>query len=63
MQIWLREDLREVLFGEIPDDRARMPPQRDGQDPLALQQVLRYFGLHIAEERVLSGETMVLRGN
>ncbi len=40
-----------------------MSPQRNGQDSPALQQVLRHFGLHVAEERMQSGEAVVLRGD
>ena len=37
-----------------------MSPQRNGQDLLALQQPLRHFRLHVAEERVQGREAVVL---
>src|SRR5208282_1402989 len=62
-QIGLCQDLGEEFLGEVSDALARMSPQRNGEDLLALQQPVRHFGLHIAEERVQSREAMVLRAN
>ena len=62
-QIGLGEDLREEFLGEVANASARMSPQRNGEDLLALQQALGHFRLHIAEERVQSREAMVLRAD
>ena len=54
-------NLRKLFLGEVLDVRLRMPPQRYGQNLLALQQALRNFRLHVPEERVQRCQALVLR--
>ena len=62
-QIGLSENLRKVLFAEIPDTGTRLSPQRNGEDLLALQQALGHFRLYVAEECVQGRKTVILRAD
>ncbi len=60
-EIGLRQNLGKVFLGEIADQLARLPTQRDGEDPLAPLQLVGCFRLHVAEERMQRREPMVPR--
>jgi hypothetical protein len=59
----LSEKLCKVFPGEVTDAGARLSPQRNGEDLLALQQLLGYFRLYVAEERVQRSEAMIPRAD
>ena len=59
-QIRLRQDPREILFGQISDVGACVALQGKGQDLLALQHTFWDFRLHVTEERMQHREAMVL---
>jgi hypothetical protein len=59
LEVWLRQDVRQLFFGKVSDGWPSMFPQRDCEDFLTLMQTGRLFRLNIAEECVQGRKTLI----